>query len=85
MHSAEGFLAARGDVGDVFNLTKVTGESYRIPATPPDRVNQHFQTILTPGDQNDAGSRLGEKASNRLADPRTASGDDSSSVVEIKE
>jgi hypothetical protein len=85
MHSAEGFLAARGDVGDVFNLTKVTGESYRLPAVAPDRVNQRIQTILTPGDQNDVGSRLGQKAGDRLADPRTASGDDSSSVVEIKE
>ena len=85
MYSAEGFLAARGDVRDVFNLTKVTGESYRIPAVAPDRVNQRIQTILTPGDQNDAGSRLGEKVGDRLTDPRTASGDDSSSLVEIKQ
>jgi hypothetical protein len=85
MYGAEGFLAARGDFGDVFNLTKVTGERYRIPAVAPDRVNQRIQTILTPGDQNDAGSRLGEKVGDRLTDPRTASGDDSSSLVEIKQ
>ena len=60
-------------------------ERYRVPAVAPDRVNQRIQTILTPGDQNDVDSRLGQKAGDRLADSRTASGDDSSSVVEIKE